>query len=187
MKTIWKGAVLAALFFALTSCGSDNGGNTLITSDGVGNFAFGQETPDFGKGYTAEPSVMYFDDDEGYPYFVIKDKNGNLIANVFPESVEVFSPEFRTEAGIHAGMNLHEAAQMVGEENLHIWLGWPNNYFTIEDTTTGFAWNVYGDQLNGGDDRFQEISLNGIPVTLVEFSPQAKIAWITVIDFSEED
>ena len=140
-----------------------------------------QDVPDMGKGYITVPDTLYFDSDEGVPYFAIKDKSGNPVADVFAgESIEVYSQEFKTEAGIHPGMQLHAAAKIAGEENIHIWLGWPNDYFTIENTVSGLAWKVYGGQLIGGNDKFQEISMHGTVVTLADFSPDATIASIAV-------
>jgi len=176
-------AVLAAGSF-LVAC-SGKGGK--ITSEGVGNMTFGQETPDPGKGYIAEPATMYFDSDEGFPYFLVKDKSGNRVAEVFPgQSITVYAPDFKTEAGIHPGMNLHEAAKIAGEENLYIWLGWPNPFFTVEDAVTGFSWNVPGDQIVGGRSKFEEISLSGTPVTLAHFDVDAVIESITVVNVTDE-
>lgn len=184
MRKILKSAALVALLSAFVSCGS---GNTLITQNSVGDVTFTQEVPDMGSGYTTAQDVMYFDSEE-VPFYVVKNKKGELVANIFTgQSIEVYSPEFKTENGIHPGMNLHEAALIAGEENLHIWLGWPNNYFTIDDSSSGLSWSVYGNQLLGGLDEFQRHAAEGTPVALAQFSPDAQIGWITVVNYENED
>jgi len=183
----WKNIVSALILLSFAGCGN-TGGDRLITQNRVGNITFDQDIPNMGKGYVTRRDTMYTDD-EGFPYFAVEDKAGNLALKVFQgESIEVFSPEFKTEAGIRPGMNLHEAAEIAGSENLHIWLGWPDNYFTIEDSGTGFTWSVYGDQINGGRDAFLQFSMSGTGrVTLADFAPGAVIGWITVIDYDNED
>ncbi|MCD8186974.1 MAG: hypothetical protein LUD68_11265 [Rikenellaceae bacterium] len=173
----------AVLLFS--ACGPADGGT--ITAEGVGKITFDQEIPEPGKGYTAEAATMYFDSEEGFPYFVVKDKSGHTVAEVFPgQSISVYAPQFKTTAGIFPGMNLHEAARITGEENLYIWLGWPNNYFTVEDATTGFTWNIAGEYISGGAEKFQEITLHGTPVTLAHFEPDAVIGSITIVNQIEE-
>ena len=180
MKLRWKGVVSAALFFLFVGCGN-NEGNKLITMEGVGNLTFDQEVPNMGKGYTVVADAMYFDDNQDDPYFVVEDKSGNPVARVFSgQAVEVFSPEFRTEAGIHPDMKLYEAAKIAGEDNLYIWLAWPETYFMIDDCTNGFSWKVEGRLLIGGDEKFQQISQSGTPATLADFLPDARISSITV-------
>jgi len=85
-------------------------------------------------------------------------------------------------------MKLRDAVELTGEENLHLWLGWPDNFFTIEDRSTGLAWNVPADQMNGGWDAFEQFTLKGNgTVTLDLFSPEAVIGWITVSNEHEEE
>lgn len=181
MRTVFKCAAAVVLLLFCVSCGG-NAGNNLITSEGVGRVTFDLEIPDMGKGYVTERDTMYFEDGDGYSCYVVKNKAGERVLNVFTgHSMEVYSPDFKTKAGIHPGMNLLEAIHIAGDENLNMWLGWPNNYFTIEDYSSGFTWNITGDQLIGGWDKFQEFSLEGKSAVFSDFSPEATIGWITVI------
>lgn len=183
MNSILKSVFFCICLWGIISCGSGTENQT-IHENGVGRVTFSQEIPDMGKGYTTEEDEIFYDDDQGYPYFVIKNKAGERVVLVFPEqSIEVLSSEFKTSNGIYPGMNLHEAAEITGKDNLSIWLGWPDNFFTLEDQTSGLMWTVNGDQLIGGWDAFQEYSVTGKPeITLEHFEPDASIAGIIVIN-----
>ena len=169
------------LLLSLTAC--DGGGRkAVITPNGVGNVTFDQAVPDMGKGFTAESDTLYYDGQEGEPYYIVKNRKGEVVLNVFPGvSIEAYSPDYETEAGIHPGMSLSEAVAIAGEANLNVWYNWPDNYFIIDDHSEGFSWQVYGDQLQGGREAFERFRETGSPdIRLNHFSPDAVVAWITV-------
>jgi hypothetical protein len=184
MKMTGKSAVMAALFLVLTACRDTE--NKIITESGVGNITWDQIVSEPGTkrwGYTVAADSLCVDGREYTLYFVLKDKAGDPVMKIFPgESVEIYSPDFETESGIHAGMNLHEAARLVGEEHFRIWLDWPNDYFTVGNREFGsIDWHVSGDQMIGGWDAFRAFSMSGTgELRISDFKPEARIGWMTV-------
>ena len=183
MKEVWKGTIIVLIFVIFTACSGDPA-DRLITKNGVGKLTFEQAVPDMGKGYTT--GLAY---DDGYEYYAVKDKAGKLVANAYGgSSIEVFSPKFKTMAGVHPGMNLHKAAEISGEKNLFIWIRWPEDRFTIADATTEFAWHVDSSYFIPGKEKFDEVAESGkwSDLTLGDFTSDAIIRSITVF-FSYDD
>ena len=180
LKTIWRTIAVMALCYAGVSCGSGND-DRMITRERVGRLTFDQKTPDMGKGYITEPDTVYsYEGTPTYCYAIVE-KDSVLVARVFPgKNIEVFSPEFKTENGIYPGMKLEEAVQVVGKENLHLYLEPSRLYYTVQDNISGVDWALPGYQLLGGWHKYDKLSEAGMLPEFSDFLPDAVVAWITV-------
>ena len=167
-------AVAAAILF--TQCGGNASGYE-ITEDGLGPLTFTAETVDFGKGYEVK-SETYEDEMDGYIETTITIlKDGHEVASRKNDyRIEVMSPEFKTKDGLHAGMDLSEAVQILGEE-YNIWNYNDDTYFYFAKPGSKISVIVDGDSINGGFDNYY---MRPFELTFGQFAADTKVKAVVI-------
>ncbi len=171
-------SLLLAVATIAVGCGQS--GNK-ITAEGVGTLRFGMENPSL-KGYEAEFFSVYNDMyDENDVTWEYKDAEGNVAVRYFVDyRIDVHSPDFQTEEGIHAGMTVDEVRKALGDRELQIYS--PNDMGGIVIELSDAIGLLIGFDSMGGYEKFQEWWLKGGEITIDDLSPDSPVEAVMVIN-----